>query len=417
MERTSAEANQNRQDPVWQDPEWPPAEFDSDLITDLASAEFRLLSPWLATLEPGELVRLLTLVDPGKLPADCGLDALAAAQRLVNWAEACKVRVINGINKASSDPHDPRYVPDPELGASLLATEVACVLTLPEPTATALVEDSIELETRFPRTLKALECGDLAWAKVQVILEQGAGLPVSVLPEYETRLLEKAPNLTRPQLAAAARRIREKVHPESLATRRRRAVRDRRVYTQPAPDGMAWFSAFIPAEAAVAAFNRITQAAVTLQGPEEDRTLNQLRADVLIDMLLAGGIAAPSTDAGEGRAEGGAEGRPERSTDSLGRSVKDFTTTWRSIRPQVSVTVPVQTCLGADLPGSLDGYGPIPADIARQLAAGAPSFTRLLTHPETGAVLSVGRDSYTVPASLRRYLEIRDKTCRFPGCN
>ena len=81
------------------------------------------------------------------------------------------------------------------------------------------------------------------------------------------------------------------------------------------------------------------------------------------------------------------------------------------------VTVPVMTLLGHSAePAELEGYGPIDGATARKLAAGAPSFHRILTHPETGAVLSVGRDSYSVPKDLRRWLTIRDETCRFPGC-
>jgi hypothetical protein len=88
-----------------------------------------------------------------------------------------------------------------------------------------------------------------------------------------------------------------------------------------------------------------------------------------------------------------------------------------TIRPTVHVTVPVLTLLGrSDAPATLDGYGPIDADTARRLAARAPSFTRILTHPETGVVLSVGRDSYAVPADLKRLVRLRDGTCRFPGC-
>jgi hypothetical protein len=68
-------------------------------------------------------------------------------------------------------------------------------------------------------------------------------------------------------------------------------------------------------------------------------------------------------------------------------------------------------------PAHLEGYGPIDADTARRIAAGAPSFTRILVHPETGAVLSVGRTRYKVPKDLKRYLRVRDETCRFPGCN
>jgi hypothetical protein len=67
-------------------------------------------------------------------------------------------------------------------------------------------------------------------------------------------------------------------------------------------------------------------------------------------------------------------------------------------------------------PGVLDGYGPIDAETARTLAGAASSFVRLLTHPVTGAVLDVDRTSYRVPADLRRWLQVRDETCRFPGC-
>ena len=88
-----------------------------------------------------------------------------------------------------------------------------------------------------------------------------------------------------------------------------------------------------------------------------------------------------------------------------------------AIRPSVHVTVPVLSLLGADVtPAELDGYGPIDQDTAARLAAQAPSFTRILTHPETGAFLSYGRNSYRVPSDLAGYLRVRDGTCRFPGC-
>lgn len=64
----------------------------------------------------------------------------------------------------------------------------------------------------------------------------------------------------------------------------------------------------------------------------------------------------------------------------------------------------------------LEGYGPLDDETARELVAGAPSSTRLLRHPESGAVLSVGRERYAVPADLTAALRIRDRTCRFPGC-
>ena len=92
----------------------------------------------------------------------------------------------------------------------------------------------------------------------------------------------------------------------------------------------------------------------------------------------------------------------------------------RGVRATVLVSVPVLSLLEAEHPASgastLEGYGPISTEVARRLAAHAPSFVRLLTHPETGTVLSVGRERYAVPRDLRLWLRIRDETCRFPGC-
>ncbi|MGO4692624.1 HNH endonuclease, partial [Glaciibacter sp. 2TAF33] len=91
---------------------------------------------------------------------------------------------------------------------------------------------------------------------------------------------------------------------------------------------------------------------------------------------------------------------------------------FRGTKPDLIVTVPMLTLLGVtEEPGNLDGYGPIDPDTARDLASRCPTAIRILTHPETGATLSVGRDRYTVPADLKRLLEIRDGTCRAPFSN
>jgi len=83
----------------------------------------------------------------------------------------------------------------------------------------------------------------------------------------------------------------------------------------------------------------------------------------------------------------------------------------------VVLTVPVLSLLGhGEEPADLEGFGPIDIETARQLAAQALSFIRVLTDPQTGAVLSVGRDRYRVPADLKTALMVRDATCRFPGC-
>ncbi|GAA1711436.1 hypothetical protein GCM10009809_04590 [Isoptericola hypogeus] len=89
----------------------------------------------------------------------------------------------------------------------------------------------------------------------------------------------------------------------------------------------------------------------------------------------------------------------------------------RSIRPVVHVTVPITTLTGtSEDSATLDGAIPLDAETARQLAAHAPTLRRILTDPVTGAMLTVDRRSYVVPADLRAFLTLRDVTCRFPGC-
>jgi len=122
-------------------------------------------------------------------------------------------------------------------------------------------------------------------------------------------------------------------------------------------------------------------------GPARDRrTLDQVRTDILADLLLAGAPAAH----GEG--------------DALA-----------AIAGHVQITVPALTLLGGgDDPALLAGSGPIDSDTARRLTAAAPSWTRVLTHPVTGHPVVV--DRYRPSKKQRRFLATRDEHCRFPGC-
>ncbi|MDN5751320.1 MAG: 13E12 repeat family protein, partial [Pseudonocardia sp.] len=85
-------------------------------------------------------------------------------------------------------------------------------------------------------------------------------------------------------------------------------------------------------------------------------------------------------------------------------------------KPLVQVVMAYSTLTGADhLPGELVGYGAIPADLAREIAADAV-WKRLLTDPESGALLDYGRTTYRPPAALADFVRARDVYCRSPLC-
>ncbi|WP_166784931.1 HNH endonuclease signature motif containing protein, partial [Cryobacterium sp. TMT2-42-4] len=280
-------------------------------------------------------------------------------------------------------------VPQARWDAAMVAerefvTELACTLRMPVRSTETLIAESQTLMNELPATLAALQDGSITYRHAQVIMNQAWFLPAEALAGFEEALLKSAPHLTVANLKYKARIMRERQHPESITARHQKSVADRKVIFEPEADGMASLHWLDSAEKVTAGYDRLTVMGMSLQGPNETRTLTQLRADVFEDLILDGVTAS-----------------------GLGQGV----------RGSVHVTVPVMTLLGhSEAPGHLEGYGPIDPDTAREIAARAPGFIRILTHPDTGAVLSVGRTRYKVPKELRRYLRVRDETCRWPGC-
>ncbi|WP_245851145.1 HNH endonuclease signature motif containing protein [Brachybacterium vulturis] len=84
---------------------------------------------------------------------------------------------------------------------------------------------------------------------------------------------------------------------------------------------------------------------------------------------------------------------------------------------KILVTVPATTLLGVeDAPAMLEGMTPIPAEQARQLAAGESTWQRILTDPLTGAHLPVTADTYHPTTQMRLQLRLRHPVCAVPGC-
>lgn len=354
----------------------------------------------------------LTAAAAADLGVSAVLESLAALERARAAIDAMRAVAVDELRRIVTTT-----VPTPSASAGLgtdesalasaarreTATEVACALRVSESAALALVDESRSLVHELPATLEALREGSLGYEHARAIVDEARDLPASAHASFEAQLVPEAAERTAAGLRQKARRLRETLHPESIERRHREARERRDVRLEPARDGMAWLSAYLPAEHAIAAHDRLTRIAQGLGTPENVRTLAQRRADAFVDLLVDGEVASTR----------------------LGRGV----------RASVLVTVPVLTLLGHDsssfsratpdgaatgpvaaVAPSIEGYGPISPETARRLAAHAPSFTRILTHPETGTVLSVGRDRYTVPRDLKLWLRVRDGTCRFPGC-
>ncbi|QMU98515.1 DUF222 domain-containing protein [Microbacterium esteraromaticum] len=118
--------------------------------------------------------------------------------------------------------------------------------------------------------------------------------------------------------------------------------------------------------------------------PADTRTMDQLRADLFTDLLLA------STP-----------------TDAHGAGLE-------SIHATIQVTVAATTLAGGDdRPAELDGFGALMPDVARSLSGQRTGWTRLFLDA-SGMVVET--DTYTPTEQMRRFLRARDQHCRFPGC-
>jgi hypothetical protein len=87
-------------------------------------------------------------------------------------------------------------------------------------------------------------------------------------------------------------------------------------------------------------------------------------------------------------------------------------------RGVVDLQVPLTTLLGLmDFPGDLAGFGPVIADIARQVVADQPDATwRCSVYDEQGQLIHHGITRRRPNAKDVAFIRARDRTCRAPGC-
>jgi len=321
----------------------------------------------------------LDRIDPYLLSAGEQVDLLAVLEEQRRWFEAAQLRLLAAIQD--------RDTTKLRLGQEL----VSLALQVPLRTAQAKLAQAKTLVRELPRTLAAVSDGSISAAHATVLAEAvwrmpnnpelPAALEQAVLPGLQDRCV------TVPQFRRRVRRAAMALDPATAEVRHRRAATDRYVRYTPDEDGMASLTALLPAPQAQLLYTRLTAAAGLLPA-DDSRTLDQQRADLFVDAMLAG-LAA--------------DGLPKQN----GR------------RPEIHVVVSADTLLGLDdQPAHLTGYGPITAGTVRWLAAEeSGTWRRLLTDPDTGALLDISERRYRPAQRLRDYVAARDDVCAFPTCH
>ncbi|NED96128.1 DUF222 domain-containing protein [Phytoactinopolyspora alkaliphila] len=376
-----------------------------------------------AAMLPGpELLEVLTGVEVAGLSARDTVVVAAAWERQAGYAAAQQAKALAALaakpeyracdvppDVLSSHQHDP---------LAPVSDEVSLALRLTGFQARARVKTACELIEVFPATLDALEAGLIDAYKATLICERTRVLDNAAARRgVQTRVLPIAATRTARQLDDALRRAVIAADPDAAEQRRTRAAKHRRVdppqpATDAGADGIARLALEGPAEDIVALWTAIDAAARHARTQDDERTLAQLRFDILCGLGWTGldlghlGCCNPAC----------ATAHPFGHTH--GRAAT------------VHVTVPATALLGnhsssndGSGPGTgedgvayLHGYGPVTAHAARRVATEA-TLRRLLTDHTHGQVLEYGRSTYTPPQELADYVIARDVTCRFPTCH
>jgi len=384
----------------------------ADAWDDITPAEQHA---WESIVPGPALAQVIASIDPQTLAPSARVSYLQATDRLMGWAHVQQARALVSVSDAVREATSPMPGASTSYQPSYVADEVAAALHIAPSTATGKVNAATAILRDWPRLGHEVAHGRLTVAQSREIYEgvcvlagekDDDGLDLS--ERAVVGLIRIAGSLPPARLRERVARVVASLDPEAAARRRRRATRDLTDVTiWSEADGIACLAARGSSIDAIALHDTISAQAKSLRdhaSPEDERTIGQWRFAALLAAfgMSPAGMGVTPTSAPLTPASG-----PLTPTTP--------TTTLTPVRPQVRVVIPVDTLLGlADLPGEIEGYGPVDPELARTLAADA-DWIRWVTDGVDDVLIDEGRRRYP-GARLARFLRARDRRCKHPSC-
>ncbi|WP_309075139.1 HNH endonuclease [Paenarthrobacter sp.] len=336
------------------------------------------------------------------------IDQIRGLENLKSAAVGLQARAAVALDLAQRQEQAVAGVPDSEQGQGV-AAQLALARRESPNRGSRLLGLAKALVTEMPRTMAALESGQLNEWRASLLVRETACLSsedrwaVDQELAPDTGTFEGAGDKAVIDAAKAATYRRD---PRSVAQRASHAATERTVTLRPAPDTMTYLTALLPVAHGVAVYAALSRKADSARSGGDSRIRGQVMADTLVERITGrrGGISGVGLE----------------------------------------VIMTDRTLLQGDSePARLKGYGIVPAAWARALVGAggaAPSgggresatgggpapkqdeeFTvwlrRLYTAPSTGELITMDSKARLFPPRLRRFIEVRDDTCRTPYCD
>ncbi|NIL74037.1 hypothetical protein RhoFasB10_00117 [Rhodococcus sp. B10] len=318
------------------------------------------------------------------------IEQITALERIKSAAVAAQATLTADLDSATRVQRAADGVPASRRSRGIAAQIGLARMDSPHRGGTHLGQARILLED-MPHTLARLAAGDLNEWRVNLIVKEIVCLDKADRQAIDVELCSSVTTLaglSDKAVSARAAGLAAERDAAAIVARARKAPEQRSVTSRPAPDSMAYLTSLLPMKQAIsihATLMRDAQQAIS-DGAGGDRTRNQIMADLLTERVL--GIS--STD---------------------------------QVPVAVDLVISDQSLLaGGAAPAHVQGYGPIPAAIARDLVVGAlaadarVSLRRIYANPSSGSLTAMESSARLFPKSLAHLIDLRDRWCRTPWC-
>jgi hypothetical protein len=298
-------------------------------VRDSAPFDARVVETWVEQLASS----------PGPDRDDARVEMLAALDRLTCAAAGLQAEITAALDTSVRAREAERGVRAERRGRGVGA-EVALARRESHHRGKRHVGLARILVDEMPCTRQALRQGRIDEWKATILVRETACLSLEDRQTVDRQLAGDLDRLEKRgvrELEGAARALAGELDAAACVLRRRIAESERHVTLRPVPDTMTRLSAELPVATGVAVFKALSDAADSARAAGDSRSRGQVMADTLAERVLG---------------------------------------TARAVVPvEVELVVSDEVLLGErEDSARLDGYGPIPAELARELVSG-PSTT------------------------------------------
>lgn len=337
------------------------------------------------TVELTTMLRRLGELADGDLPAADAdrIDRIAALEQIKAAATAAQAAEMVAFAQSQVEAQRHSLVDPRRLGRGI-ADQLALACKISPSAGSRRLSLARALCFDLPCTFTQLRAGQVSEWVVTLVARETSHLDGQTRRAVDAQLAARGLDSMSPRRASAtARRLSYSADPIAALQRSRTEEWERRVSVRPAPDTMAILTAYLPAAQAIAAWAALRGDADRRTASGDTRTRGQIMADSLVERVTG------QQSAGD-------------------------------VNLEIGLLIPIETLTDRHCPRSaeLEGYGPIPAQLARELVSttqGCTFLRRLFTAP-SGQIVTGDQRRRRFAGPLARLIMARDQHCRDPYC-